>query len=100
MTDLKNPVYVAILQALDGPGALMAGQIAKKIDPIRYGRDARTLSSATRSHLNKLCVAGFVEPMDDEKPSCWQRTTAGADFLASVEHSHCPPLASGEAPKI
>ena len=59
-----------ILATLEGPGALLTRDIAKRVQP-QFG-NTRQHSGAIRSWLVQLERRGYVERLDDQKPTCWQ----------------------------
>ena len=72
----------AILEALDEDGGFTTGLISERAKIAYASNNRRARSHAIRSWLIGLMKDGYVELLDNQKPDCWKRTTAGTAALS------------------
>ena len=78
--DLIDWKILGVVDERAGSTALQVADEAK----LSVGLNGRMRSGAARSWLKSLEGRGLVAKMDDLKPICWVRTTAGTEALAAT----------------
>ncbi len=74
MSGRADEHYRRILAALKEDGGFDTGHVASRVGA---GSSKRRRSQLMRVDLLRLQALGWVRPMDDQKPICWVRTSAG-----------------------
>jgi predicted transcriptional regulator len=72
-----SAVDKSILSVLDETGGFTTRQVAQKVDPDGYRRNARIRAGTFRSFLMRLKKKNLVACLDEGKPVCWVRTSVG-----------------------
>ena len=82
---MSNQYEIPILKALNENGGFTTGYIAASFPSPFAHRSKREHSSDVRSWLLHMMGKGWVRPMDDQKPVCWTRTTAGTRAMKAAK---------------
>lgn len=69
-----------VLKALDEDGGFLTGEVAARLSLVGYD-NGHQRGAAVRSWLIGLRSRGLVAELDDKKPVCWIRTSAGTAAL-------------------